>query len=95
MNQILTVDPKDPQDTLPYGINWTKWLESQGQTISASEWTVPNGIVEESRAFTNHLAIIEVSGGTAGSSYSLTNRITTQPDGYVRSKTITIHVKEL
>lgn len=99
MSQLVTLEAKDPDDTLDYSINWVKWLPS-GVVITASEWDVPDGIVEEDPPvgylpFTDTSTTVWLSGGTPGASYQLTNQITTSPGGRTRSKTITIRVKEL
>ncbi len=78
--------------------------ELQGATISTSAWTVPAGITEDSNntaAITiagvsygiNTVATIWLSGGTAGTEYTLTNRITTS-DSRTLDKSIVILVEE-
>lgn len=85
---------KDPDAVLDYAIDWTDWLASRGSdTISASAWIVPDGITKDSDEFTDTVATIWLSGGTAGETYSLTNRVTTA-GGRVQDKTIKIKVKE-
>lgn len=66
---------KDPQAVLPYSINWTTWLG--GETITASTWTVAEGITKDSDSFSGTVAIIWLSGGTAGTDYLVTNHVTT------------------
>lgn len=62
--------------------------ELQGSTISTSTWTIPPGITKESdnvlavtieavKYNVNTVATIELSGGTSGQKYTLTNKITT------------------
>ncbi len=92
------LDPKDPDDELDYAINWTAQLKEGGvlvDTIAVSDWTVPDGITKEDEAFTDTRSVIWLSGGTAGTSYRLTNQITTSNDPPRKlSKTIRIKVKE-
>lgn len=93
MSQLFTLEPKDPQDIIDYRIDWSGWLRD-GDTIIASEWTVPDGIVSEQDSFNTTSTTIWLSGGSAGQSYSLTNHITTT-QGREKDKTITVRVKEL
>lgn len=78
--------------------------ELQGATISTATWTVPSGITEDSSnqsAVTingisygiNTVATIWLSGGTAGTEYSLLCRITTS-DSRTLDKTIVVPVAE-
>ncbi len=52
------------------------WLEP-GDSISSSVWTVPLGITGGSETNSAGKVSIVLSGGTAGSSYELSNLITT------------------
>lgn len=72
-NNVFT---KDPDAVLDYTVNWASWLES-GDTISDSDWTVESGITEDSATKTTTTATIWLSGGTAGTQYTITNHITT------------------
>lgn len=67
---------KDPDAVLDYGIDWSTYLES-GETITDSDWTVPSGITKDSdqRADTSTKAWF--SGGTAGETYTVSNKIVT------------------
>jgi len=83
---------KDPDSTLDYVINWSNWLDSDA--ISTSSWTVSSGITNESESNTSTTATIWLSGGTAGETYRVTNRIVTSGGRTVdRSNTITIREK--
>jgi hypothetical protein len=67
---------KDPDAVLNYVMDWSDWLDS-GETISTSTWTVDSGLTEDSETETTTTATITLSGGTVGSRYRVTNRITT------------------
>lgn len=67
---------KDPDEVLDYTIDWSARLDT-GETITASTWVVPPGITKDSDTFASTATVIWLSGGTAGSTYALTNRITT------------------
>ena len=67
---------KDPNDVLDYLFYWSTWLAS-GETISTSTWTVDSGLTKDTDSKTDDTTTIWLSGGTAGTSYTVTNRITT------------------
>lgn len=67
---------KDPDAVLDYQIDWSSWLAT-GETISSSDWVVQTGITETSASNTTTTATIWLSGGTAGVTYTVTNRIVT------------------
>lgn len=78
--------------------------ELQGATISSSSWTLPSGITkvtDNTNAVTYHgvtygvdtVAAIKLSGGTAGTSYTIVNQITTS-DGRTLDHAITIIVRD-
>lgn len=87
---------KDPNAKLDYTIDWSAWLESNNDTISAA--TVPNppsGLtVVDPVQHTSTLSTVWLEGGTAGSSYDVTVHITTT-GGRQDDRTITITCKEL
>jgi hypothetical protein len=66
---------KDPDDTLNYGVDWVR--ELRGDTIETSTWIVAAGITKVSDSKTATTTTIIVSGGTAGETYTLVNRIVT------------------
>lgn len=67
---------KDPNAVLDYTVDWEDWLGSD--TIATSTWpVVPAGITEDSTSNTTTEATIWLSGGTAGVTYTLVNRIVT------------------
>lgn len=83
---------KDPDSTLDYKVDWSDWLGAD--TISTSTWEIfPSGLTEESDAKTNTDATIWVSGGVAGRTYELTNRIVTA-NGRTVDRTIYVAVEE-
>ncbi|MBI2818111.1 MAG: hypothetical protein HYX72_14345 [Acidobacteria bacterium] len=88
MSQQFT---KDPEATLDYAVDWTRWLS--GDTIQTSEWTVPAGLTQVNASNTTTKATIWLSGGTAGQSYTVTNRITTAA-GRTDERSITIRVQD-
>lgn len=90
---------KDPNDLLDYQIDWLGDETDQGflygtnDTIDTSTWIVPDGITSEAETSTDSTTTIWLSGGTAGETYQLTNRITTT-DGRTKDKSMKLPVKE-
>ncbi len=66
---------KDPNAVLDYTIDWARWLA--GDQIATSQWIVPTGLTKMADSKTVTTATVWLSGGTAGQSYTVTNRITT------------------
>lgn len=84
---------KDPNEVLDYKVDWDDddWLN--GDTISTSTWIVQSGITKDSDSFTTAVATIWLSGGEAGKSYDITNRITTAASpSRTANRTIEINV---
>lgn len=67
---------KDPDAVLPYVFDWTDWLAS-GETISSATMTVETGLTKDSETNTTTTHTVWVSGGTIGTRYLLTSRVTT------------------
>ncbi len=82
---------KDPNAVLDYSIDWTRWLA--GDQIAASEWIVPSELTRMADSKTATSATVWLSGGTAGQSYIVTNRITTAA-GRTEDRSFTIRVEE-
>ena len=66
---------KDPNAVLDYVNDWSEWLGTD--TISTSTWVVPTGITKDSDSKTDTSTTIWLSGGTAGTRYTVVNRIVT------------------
>lgn len=92
--------PKDPDEVKDYGIDWIGTAADPGllygttDTISTSTWTVPAGITKDSSSNTTTTTTIWVSGGTAGVSYLIQNRIVTA-GGRTYDRTIKLKMKTL
>lgn len=69
---------KDPDAVLDYTFDWSGWLEAAGgDKIATSTWTLPAGIGTAGNTNSQTQTTIWLSGGTAGTSYAILNRITT------------------
>lgn len=82
---------KDPAAVLDYYVDWEDWL-AEGETISSSDWTLPDGITEDSSTHNDTKAEIWLSAGSPGKKYRLTNHIVTT-DEREDERTITIEVQ--
>jgi hypothetical protein len=82
---------KDPNSTLDYTINWASWLTTD--TISAVAWTVETGITQTATSNTTTTATIWLSGGEAGTEYTVTCRVTTTA-GRIDDRSIAIRVAQ-
>lgn len=81
---------KDPDAVLPWYWDWTDWLAS-GEAIASSLMTVSPGLVLDSSGNSATSATAWLSGGTTGTSYRVSNRITTS-QGRTDERSITIRV---
>ena len=83
---------KDPNSVLDFTFNWGAWLD--GDTISTSSTTVGAGLTKDSESNTTTAATVWLSGGTAGTSYTVANRITTAASR-IEDRSITVQVENL
>lgn len=69
---------KDPEAVLDYTLDYTNYLTT-GDTISSSTVTVDTGITKTADTVdaTNKIVSITLSGGTAGTVYTIKNTIVT------------------
>lgn len=72
---MLSWNAKDPDEVLDYRLDWTDRLA--GDTISTSVWAAESGITIDSDVHDDTAATVWVSGGTHGTTYRMTNTITT------------------
>lgn len=83
---------KDPQANLFYTYDWSKWL-GVSETITTSTWTVPSGLTKTNESSTTTTAKVQISGGTVGQNYRVTNHIVTSI-GQVDERSFQIHCEE-
>ena len=81
---------KDPDAKLDYGFDWVDWLD--GDTINGSTWSVPDGLTEVSKNYTNTITAVWLEGGTLGEVYKVVNSITTA-GGREDDRTLTVIMK--
>lgn len=91
MGHFPMLEPKDPNATKDYVVDWTDYL--QGDTLATSVFTVPVGLTKDSETNSSTSAIVWLSGGTVGTIYTILNRITTTA-GRTDDRSFRIEVKE-
>ena len=90
----ITLETKDPSDVKDYGFNWATLLRAEGETgLASSVWSAsdPVGLTIDSDTVVGLVTSVVVSGGTAGTTYALTNTIVTS-GGIPRTHERTIHI---
>jgi hypothetical protein len=87
------VEPKDPQESKIYTMDWTNGLNS-GATISASTWVVTGLTNAADTIVTGSLkTTIRLSGGVDGNDYTCTNTVTTS-DGETLERSGVVQVRQ-
>ena len=82
---------KDPAAVLDYVVNWSTWLD--GDTISSATVTASTGLTLDSSSNTTTTVTGWLSGGTAGTSYTVTFQIITAA-GRTDERSIAIFVTD-
>jgi hypothetical protein len=88
----MTEYTKDPDAVLNYLFDWSEWLAA-GETIQSYVLTVATGLTLDTDSNTTTTVTAKLSGGTAGESYSVACRISTNAS-QTDERTITINVAE-
>jgi hypothetical protein len=83
---------KDPDSIEDFAFNWV--MDLDGDTIQSSTFSLPDGLTEVSSTNDVSLTQIFLSGGDAGRTYRVVNRIVTTPGGRTLDKTMRIYVRE-
>ena len=84
---------KAPNAKLDYQIDWSTYLDT-GDTIASSSWDVPAGLTSVATSNTTTTATVRLSGGTAGTSYTVTNHVILD-SGQEDERSIVIAVQNL
>lgn len=90
--------PKDPQERLPYSLDWSQRL-GESNALSSSEWLLVNDEQNDSQLviynmqFTPTRTTVWLEGGTVGRRYTLLNRVETNT-GWTMEQSIRLKVKE-
>ncbi len=88
-------EDKDPADVLDYGFDFGEFLalSTPADSISSASWTVPAGLTDGDQAVVGNEAVIFLSGGVAGTVYTVTCRIVTV-GGRTVERSATLYVRE-
>jgi hypothetical protein len=95
---VEKVIPKDPNSVLDYGFNYAgdedheSYLED-GETISSHVVTVDAGMTKDSDSEDGGWVVVWISGGTAGTAYTVACKITTNM-GRTEERSILIRCEE-
>ena len=87
---VEAIKEKDPSAILDYGFDWSDWL-ADGETISTVTITVASGLTKDSDSESDGIVTIWLSGGTAGSTYTVACKIVTSA-GRTDERSMTIMV---
>ena len=91
----MSVFVKDPAAKLDYEFDWSDWLDSgASETISSHDVTVESGLTHVSDSESAGVVTVWLSGGAAGTSYTVECEITTSANR-IDERTIIIKVQQL
>lgn len=82
---------KDPDATLDYPFDWSKWLAVVGDTIASVTWLLDASLTKVSSSFTAVTATVFISGGVIGTLCPVTCRIVTA-GGRTEDRTIMLRI---
>jgi len=93
--------PKDPDAELPYQFDWEPWL-GVAAIIATSDWAItPTSATDPLEVDTEQIdsgdksTTVRLIGGEAGTTYRVTNRITTnEVPPRIDDRTLLVKVKE-
>jgi hypothetical protein len=88
----LNFSNKDPDDDLPYELDWIDAMEDQ-TTIVDSIWEIPEGLTSHDPSINGKRTQIWLSGGTQNAIYMITNQITTN-DGWKLSQSVRLRMSQ-
>jgi hypothetical protein len=91
----LHKEPKDPDATLDYQLDWSAWL-ADGVTIVDLDVTADGGVTVDQHSFTSTTTTAWLSGGTAGEIANITFRITTDssPVAQIDDRTLKLRIAD-
>lgn len=89
---MRTTFTKDPDAVLDYVFDWTPWL-ADGETITDHIVEATTDLTIDAHSAVDGAVTVWLSGGTAGTRYSVGCRITTSA-GRTDDRTFTVSVRE-
>lgn len=91
----LHKEPKDPDATLDYQLDWSGWLATGVSIVALT--VIPDGGVEvDSSSFTATTTTAWLSGGTVGETANITFRVTTDsiPVAQIDDRTLKLRIAD-
>ena len=82
---------KDPDANLPFRWDWSDWVPTN-DSIASAVVTSDSGITDDGGTVNGDYVDVVVSGGTAGTSYSIAVKVTTS-EGYIDERTVIFRVR--
>lgn len=87
---------KQPNETLDYNVDYTDWFAGRGDAPASFTVVTDPGLTVVGSSLTGNVVKVTVSGGTPGSQYKVTVRLTTtaavpvtkEADFYVRIREV-------
>ena len=83
---------QDPNAKLDYNVDWTSWLN--GDTINTSAWQTHPDLTTSGTSNTTTVTTVYITGGTAGRTYKVRNRITTVTKGLTEDETFDLVIRD-
>ena len=84
---------KQPNEILDYDVDYTDWFSNRSDAPSSIAVVVESGITLVGSLLTGMVAKVALSGGTDGTTYTVTVRLTTD-SGMVKEADFQVKVKE-
>lgn len=94
MTVILGKFSKQPSEILDYDVDYTDWFKGRTDTPASFVVSAEPGITIVGSARTGNIIKVILSGGTSGTKYKITVRLTTAA-GLVKEADFTVAVKEV
>jgi hypothetical protein len=92
----VKVDPKDPNSTVDFGFDFAVLgALFPGEKLTSATWIVPIGLTKVSEEFTQDFAKVWISGGTLGTTYTITLRYSTTRVPFTDDRSMTFECVEL
>lgn len=90
--RVERVIDKDPQEVLVYTVDWDTddWLGTDA--LASSQFTVDTGLTKDAENFSSPNALVQLSGGTLGQRYRVTNKVTTVTSGETGVRSFIVNV---
>lgn len=83
---------KDPDATLPFTVDWSRWLVAEEDQADTAEWFVPDGLTLDFPSLADGKATAWLSGGEDRTTYPVVCRLTTI-GGRTDERTIHVSVR--